>query len=592
VSTPAASTDRTRPLTPAQRGSAGPPRRRRTRRVAATAVALWVIVSGLSVLFAIIAVLIALQATRLTLIQWLTAIAFLAPIGAAIVAIFWYSQRLGGATRELEEAAGSKARLAAIVESSQEAIIGMTEDARITDWNAGAERMYGFTAAEAVGKPFSILVPTERFGELAGNLERLGRGESIERFETAGVRKDGRIIAASVAIAPIRDSTGRIVGASSIGHDITEGKRALESLAVSEAKFRGLFESAADGIFVVGRHGSILDVNPAGEALLGRDRSQLIGSRIEDLISAATPSSGGGFVVALTQGRLGANVFEGTAASPDGRELRVQLSAQSAHLMGEAPQVVIIARNVTEQSEMQRKLLESERAASMGRLASFVAHEINTPLTNISLLASSIGRRSSDPEVQTRLKKISAQGKIAAGITAELLKFARPRSTNLVETDLRDVVQAAADQAGVFRKPGVELRLDLGDDPLVLRIDPVRMNEVFVNLLKNAFEATNNGEVGVRTETTDDAFVLTVSDTGSGIPSEVRRRLFEPFVSTKGKGEGTGLGLALSKSFVIGHGGDISVSTEVGRGSSFTVRLPRGAPTSPSDLSSTRAGTH
>jgi len=115
---------------------------------------------------------------------------------------------------------------------------------------------------------------------------------------------------------------------------------------------------------------------------------------------------------------------------------------------------------------------------------------------------------------------------------------------------------------------------------------------VFVNLLKNAFEATANGEVGVQSETTDDAFLLTVSDTGSGIPSEVRKRLFEPFVSTKGKGEGTGLGLALSKSFVIGHGGDISVSSEVGRGSTFTVRLPRGAPTSPADLSSTRAGTH
>jgi signal transduction histidine kinase len=242
---------------------------------------------------------------------------------------------------------------------------------------------------------------------------------------------------------------------------------------------------------------------------------------------------------------------------------------------------------------MHRKLLDSERAASMGRLASFVAHEINTPLTNISLLASSIGRRIPDPEVQMRLKKISAQGKIAANITSELLKFARPRSTNLVETDLREIVRAAADHAGVFRKPQVALRLDLGDDPLMIRIDPTRISEVFVNLLKNAFEATEAGEVAVRTKTTDEAFVLTVSDTGSGIPPDVRKRLFEPFVTTKGKGEGTGLGLALSKSFVVGHGGDISIASEVGKGSSFTVRLPRDAPTSAvADLSSARAGTH
>jgi len=560
-----------------------------------TAVALWVVFGGLSGLFATIAFLIAIramQAPQLRIGDWLIAIAFIAPIGGAIIAIAWYSRRLGGAASQLEKGAESTARLAAIVESSQDAIIGKTLDGRITTWNAGAERMYGFTAAEAIGKPISMIVPKAGLVELGQILEGLRRGESTGRFETARLRKDGRTIVASVAITPIRDSTGRIIGASSIAHDVTEEKRVVEALALSEAKFRGLFESAADGIFVVEQQGLILDANPAGEALLGRDRSQLIGSRIEDLISAATPSSGSGFVEALTAGSLGANVYEGTAAAPDGRELRVQLSAQAVHRLGEDPRVVIIARNVTEQSEMQRKLLESERAASMGRLASFVAHEINTPLTNISLLASSIGRRSSDPEVQARLKKISAQGKIAAGITAELLKFARPRSTNLVETDLRDVVQAAADQAGVFRKPGVALRLDLGDDPLVLRIDPIRMNEVFVNLLKNAFEATANGEVGVQSETTDDAFLLTVSDTGSGIPSEVRKRLFEPFVSTKGKGEGTGLGLALSKSFVIGHGGDISVSSEVGRGSTFTVRLPRGASTSPADLSSTRAGTH
>src|SRR5207244_10855596 len=170
-------------------------------------------------------------------------------------------------------------------------------------------------------------------------------GQSTGRFATASLRKDGRTIVASVAITPIRDSTGRIIGASSIAHDVTEEKRVVEALALSEAKFRGLFESAADGIFVVEQQGLILDANPAGEALLGRDRSQLIGSRIEDLISAATPSSGGGFVVALTQGRLGANVFEGTAASPDGRELRVQLSAQSARLMAAAPEVAVIVLN-------------------------------------------------------------------------------------------------------------------------------------------------------------------------------------------------------------------------------------------------------
>src|SRR5207245_2221685 len=195
VSTPAASADRTRRLAPAPRGSSGPPRRPRTRKGKMTAVALWVVFGGLSGLFAVIAFLIAIRATQapvLRIEEWLTAIAFIAPIGAAIVAIFWYSRRLGGAIRELEEGAESTARLAAIVESSQEAIIGKTLDGRITTWNAGAERMYGFTAAEAIGKPVSMIVPKTGLVELDQILARLRRGESSGRFGTAGLRKDGR----------------------------------------------------------------------------------------------------------------------------------------------------------------------------------------------------------------------------------------------------------------------------------------------------------------------------------------------------------------------------------------------------------------
>jgi len=171
-----------------------------------TAVALWVVFGGLSGLFATIAFLIAIramQAPQLRIGEWLIAIAFIAPIGGAIIAIAWYSRRLGGAASQLEKGAESTARLAAIVESSQDAIIGKTLDGRITTWNAGAERMYGFTAAEAIGKPISMIVPKAGLVELGQILEGLRRGESTGRFETARLRKDGRTIVASVAITPI-----------------------------------------------------------------------------------------------------------------------------------------------------------------------------------------------------------------------------------------------------------------------------------------------------------------------------------------------------------------------------------------------------
>jgi signal transduction histidine kinase len=182
-----------------------------------------------------------------------------------------------------------------------------------------------------------------------------------------------------------------------------------------------------------------------------------------------------------------------------------------------------------------------------------------------------------DPDVLERLKKITAQGRTAATITAELLKFARPGAINPVETDLIEVVRAAVEQTEVFRKPGVELRNELGSRPVICLLDPLRIQEVFVNLLKNAYEATPTGRVKIRLEDLESLVAVSVSDTGSGIPPEVQQRLFEAFYTTKKKGEGTGLGLAISRNFVASHGGDITVTSVPGKGATFTVVLPRNA---------------
>ncbi|HYS99331.1 MAG TPA: PAS domain S-box protein [Thermoplasmata archaeon] len=440
-----------------------PARRKRFGRITAAVAARWIVIGGLSVLFAIFVVAIGLQAPRMTLATLLLGILITAPIGAAIVALAFYDRSLRRATHETaraEKAAQAsesgfreaQVRLAAIVESSDDAILGKTLDGQITTWNRGAERMYGYTATEAIGQPVSIIVPEDRLDELSQIMNRIRRGEPIHSFETVRVRKDGRRIAASITISPIRDSSGQLTGAATI------------------------------------------------------------------------------------------------------------------------------ARDVTEQKELQRKLLESERWGSMGRLASFVAHEINTPLTNISLLTASIARRVQDQEVLTRLGKITAQGKIAASITAELLKFGKPGTMNVTETDLSEIVRAAVEQADVFRKPGTLSRVEV--HPLACRADPLRIQEVIVNLLKNAYDATPKGAVTVTLEDRGDFAAVLVSDTGTGMPPDVQRRIFEPFFTTKKKGEGTGLGLALSKNFVVAHGGDISVSSEPGRGSTFTVLLPRNAPES------------
>lgn len=439
-------------------GAAGPPagppeRGPRRRKTTAFTVGRLAVLGGLGVLFAIFAVAILLQATRLSLMQWLLGIAILAPIGGAIVAILWYGRGLGRATRERE--------------------------------------------------------------------------------------------------------------------------RALEDLALSESKFRGVFESAADGIFLIDRNGVILDANAAGETLLGRSRAELLGGRMAEFLEGESFGPQGTWIGGPTANAEGSVVYEGVVRRPESDVRDVQLTSQVVRHAGRDPQLVVIVRDVTDQKGLQRRLLESERWASMGRLASFVAHEINTPLTNISLLTASIARRSQDPEVRERLEKIRVQGRIAANITSELLKFAKPGTMSPVETDLREVVKTSVEHAEVYRRKGVALRIDLGDRPMPCRVDPIRIQEVFVNLLKNAYEATEAGSVAVHFEERPDVVAVSVSDTGSGITPENQGRLFEPFFTTKKMGEGTGLGLALSKSFVVAHGGDIAVSSQPGKGSTFAVLLPR-----------------
>ncbi len=172
--------------------------------------------------------------------------------------------------------------LASIVESSDDAIITKTSTGFITSWNRGAEKIYGFTAREVVGKPISILIPPGHTDEVPGILERIKQGESMHHYETVRKRKDGRLIHVSVSISPIKDKNGRIVGASTIARDITanvfERKQAEEKLAAASQYARSLVESSLDPLVTISADGKITDVNEATVKVTGLPRDQLIGT--------------------------------------------------------------------------------------------------------------------------------------------------------------------------------------------------------------------------------------------------------------------------------------------------------------------------
>lgn len=556
------------------------------KRIASRSTARWALVVALAVLLAFLVFAIGTSPQRATwgLGQWLLAIVFVAPIAGALVALLWYGRILGGTVAEkthAEEAArATEEGFRTVASTMADGIIAIDDRSRIQYVNDAVERIFGYAQDELVGNELTMLMPEsfrERHRRGIGRYLKTGtRTMSWESLQFQGRHKDGRELPLEISIGEHAVSNRHVF--TGIVRDISERKRSEQALAQSEARFRGFILSAPDGIFVIDPRATILELNPAGEALIGRPRDGIVGHALTEFIPADRVPILLQYLEDVLEGIRSSDLYDAVWLGPGGQPTHVQLTSQAVRQADADPYLVVIVRDVSDQREMQRKLLESERWASMGRLASFVAHEINTPLTNISLLTASVARRVSDPEVQERLKKISIQGKIAANITSELLRFARPGAINPVDTDVKELVQAAIEQAEVFRKPTTEIRTDLGSRPVMCPVDPLRIQEVFVNLIKNAYEATREGHVKVGIEDRGGIVAVAISDTGSGIPPEVQVRLFEAFFTTKKKGEGTGLGLAISRSFVVSHGGDITISSAVGKGSTFTVILPKNGP--------------
>ena len=266
---------------------------------------------------------------------------------------------LGG--REKTCVSREEGLLAPILESSDDAIMGQTLEGTILVWNAAAEKLYGYSAAEAVGQRVSsIVVPPERQEEIAQILERIRRGERVDHHETVRLRRDGTRLDVSLTVSPIRNATGEIIGASSIGRDISERKRAEAALAESEKMLRGLFEFAPDAIVVLDCEGRILRVNAQAERVFGYQRDEMVGQSVEVLIPRRLRNRHtehrASYMAAPHMRPMGASL-ELYALRKDGTEVAVDIMLSPI----QAGIVIAVVRDITE-----RKRAEEMRAAMAG----------------------------------------------------------------------------------------------------------------------------------------------------------------------------------------------------------------------------------
>ncbi len=263
---------------------------------------------------------------------------------------------------ERRRAEEERERLAAIVESSYDAILSKDLDGRVTSWNASAERMYGYAAAEAVGRHVSFIVPPDRREELSGLMERIARGERIRHLETIRVRKDGRRVEVSLSIAPMKDGDGRIVGASAIARDITERKATERELRESEERYRDLVENARDIIYTHDLEGKYTSVNSAGEQLLGYTREEARGMSQLQVVAPEYLERAREMIARKLAGN-GKTVYELEVVAKDGRRLAVEVNSRLTYRDGLAVGVQGIARDVTERRRAEELLRAADRRA-------------------------------------------------------------------------------------------------------------------------------------------------------------------------------------------------------------------------------------
>jgi protein-histidine pros-kinase len=346
--------------------------------------------------------------------------------------------------------------------------------------------------------------------------------------------------------------------------------------------FQAVFETGPDALLLVDQSGRIAISNRRAEELFGYGRADLIGARVEMLLPerfrAGHVGYREGYVADPKVRPMGAGL-QLFARRKDGTEFPVEISLSPIRF-GDRLFVASAIRDVTDRKLAEEALRrsEQERFAAMGRMAAFVAHQLNTPLTNISLLTASVRRMTEDSRTIAYLQRIDEQRRTAATIIRELSRLSTHAEIHAEKVDFRLLLDEAIDQIETLRKPSVEVVRSFPETPVMAVADRIHLKEVFVNLLKNALEATGAGSVTVGLQERGHQIQVSVKDTGSGMAPKTLEQLFRPFFTTKEKGAGTGLGLAFAKSVVNAHGGSIDVESRLGFGSTFTVTLPKTPP--------------
>lgn len=499
--------------------------------------------------------------------------------------------------REIREVVRATDLLRAVCDGATDAIYVKDRQGRYLLCNPAAAKFVGLAAEEVVGRDDTQLFDSASAKYVQERDQRVmnnGYGEIEEECLTSA----GQTRTYLANKSPYRDEAGKVIGLVGISLDITEQKRAEEQLHERESFARAIIETSADGFVMGDPQGRILDVNESYAQRSGYSREQLLTMRIDDLEAQMTPDEVAVRVKTVLE--QGHDRFESMHRAADGSLWPVEIVSTYWPIAG--GRFFCFCRDITQRKkteenrrELERQLHQAQKMEAIGLLAGGIAHDFNNVLTVVfgfsDILLSDLPAKT--PQ-HAAVQAIQDAGKKAAELTRQLLIFSRQAVLEPTVLDLNDVVRDTEKLLRRMIGEDIIFTTILAPQLRPVQVDSTQLGQVLMNLAVNARDAMPQG--GQLTMTTQDVtldttflqrhtdvepgpfVLLTVSDTGCGMPPEVMARIFEPFFTTKGPWKGTGIGLATVYGIVQQSGGLMDVQSTVGEGSTFRVYLPSSAP--------------
>jgi PAS domain S-box-containing protein len=477
----------------------------------------------------------------------------------------------------------------ALIEASPLPLFSLTPDGVVEFWNRAAERLFGWSADDVVGRLLPI-VPEDKLEEFARLRQSVIEGEPFSGLEVTRRKRSGEPIDLRLFTAPVRGQTGEPIGIMAAAEDLTREREAAAELRESEERFRHLFEHSPVGISMTSLDGTV-HANRAYYRMLGYDEAP-DSLNWADITHPDDVEESREIVSALIAGERRTARFVKRylhrSASVVWADVSVTLRRDSA---GQPMYFMTAVLDITEQRALQAQLLQSQKMESIGRLAGGVAHDFNNML-GVIIGRAEMRLRQLEPEdpSRTTLETILSAASRSADLTRQLLAFARKQTIAPKVLDLNETVEGLLKMLRRLIGEDVHLVWQPGRTPRPVYMDPGQLDQILVNLCVNARDAIPGvGKITIETGYVEldaeycaihadarpgDYVLLAVSDDGCGMDAQTRAQVFEPFFTTKQEGEGTGLGLSTVFGIVRQNDGFINVYSEPAQGSTFRIYIP------------------